>query len=498
MQIPLDWARKWALYAPSKVAFKEYESGKTLTFQELDEWGNRAARWLLEELGLVKGDRIAVLAENCLAYPVLFSACQKSGCILVPLNYRLSSKEIDFLLQDSKPKLLLHQADFSPKIPSKYRSALNTHVLDDLFRLLTGVGPGFRGRRHFSPPSPSDPIFILYTSGSTGWPKGVLYTHAMLHWNSVNTSFSILVNTESRTVNCMPPFHTGGWNVLLTPFMHHGGYTCLLKKFDAETVLQALGTERATDFMGVPTMLRRMTEADAFETVDLSSLHYILAGGEPMPIPAIQTWNRKGVPIRQGYGMTEAGPNLTSLHHEDAISKAGSIGRPNFFVETKIVDESGQACPPNVAGELLIRGPMVTPGYWGNETATREAIVDGWLHTGDLVKATAEGYLYVVDRIKNMFISGGENVYPAEVERALLAHEAISEAVVVGVPDARWGQVGKAYLVLKQGMALDHTQVREHCLKHLAKYKIPKHYKKVDSLPKGDTGKIDRKKVVKI
>ena len=212
-----------------------------------------------------------------------------------------------------------------------------------------------------------------------------------------------------------------------------------------------------------------------------------------MPIPLIERWQlAKGVAIRQGYGMTEVGPNLTSLHQNDAIRKKGSIGRPNFYVDIRIVDSQGQEVAENTAGELLLRGPMVTPGYWRNEEATRKAIVDGWFHTGDMVRLDEEGYLFVVDRIKNMFISGGENVYPAEVERVLQSHGGVSEAAVVGVPDAKWGEVGKAFVVRRPGVQLSETDLREHCRNLLARFKVPRYIIFVEELPKNDTGKINR------
>ena len=489
MDIPMDWAEKWAVYRPDKVAFKEYESGRSVTFGELNALGARTADWLLRDLGLSKGDRIAVLAENCLEYLALFCACQKSGCILVPLNYRLSPAEIAFLLGDAEPRALLVQSDFGGLLPEGGAGVpVVPFALEDLFEKMNARP---LPSAIFDPPSSEDPIFILYTSGSTGWPKGVLYTHGMLHWNSINTGFSILVNADSRTVNVMPPFHTGGWNVLMTPFFHHGGYTCLLRKFDPDRVLEALERERATVFMGVPTMLKLMADSPAFESSDLGSLHYILAGGESMPIPAIELWNAKGAPIRQGYGMTEAGPNLTSLHQDDAITRAGSIGRPNFFVQTRIVGAEGRDCAQGEAGELLIKGPMVTPGYWRNAEATARALADGWLHTGDMVVERAGGFLYVVDRIKNMFISGGENVYPAEIERVLLGHAAVSEAAVVALPDAKWGEVGLAFVVALG--EVDPEELTAHCRAGLARFKVPKVFRFVEALPKGDTGKIDRK-----
>ncbi len=303
---------------------------------------------------------------------------------------------------------------------------------------------------------------------------------------------SLILNTESRTINIMPPFHTGGWNVFTTPFFHHGAYMVLMKKFEPEALLSLLQSERATLFMGVPTMLKMIAELPGFEAADFSSLHYIIVGGESMPIPLIERWHAKGVPIRQGYGLTEVGPNLTSLHQRDAIRKKGSIGRPNFYVRIRIADpESGAEMPPNQAGELLLQGPMMTPGYWKNEEATRSAIVDGWFHTGDMVVQDEEGYLYVVDRIKNMFISGGENVYPAEVERVLLQHPGVAEACVVGIPHEKWGEVGRAFIV-KKDPGLTESALLDFCQGKIAKFKIPKSVVFLEELPKNDTGKINR------
>ncbi len=494
-EIPTDWAAKWSVYSPNKTAFKEFETGRTLTYAELEAVGNGLAHWLTEKRGLKAGDRIAFLAENCLEYVLFFVAAQKTGIILVPLNYRLSAPEVTYLLQNCDPALLIVEEQFAAKVEEEgWRKGHADRLLT--LENIQDVWPVWR-EGGFEPVTTrrdaDETLFILYTSGSTGFPKGVKYTHGMLFWNSVNTGFSVKVNTDSRTVTCMPLFHTGGWNVLLTPFFHHGGYTCLMKRFDAELVLRSLDAERVTIFMGVPTMLKMMSEAPWFERASLETVHYFLVGGEAMPIPQIELWNGKGVPIRQGYGMTECGPNLTSLHHDDAISQAGSIGRPNFFIQTRIVDPSGADCPQGTPGELLIRGPIVTPGYWNNEEATQKAIVDGWMHTGDRVVEQPGGYLYVVDRIKNMFISGGENVYPAEIERVLQGHPQVSEVVVIGVPDPKWGEVGKACLVLREGAVFDRDGFAQYCGQRLARFKIPKHFEVMAALPKGDTGKIDRK-----
>ncbi|MTI38400.1 AMP-binding protein, partial [Fulvivirga lutimaris] len=327
--------------------------------------------------------------------------------------------------------------------------------------------------------------------GTTGRPKGVIYTHKMLFWNSINTSISIELTSNDHTINCMPAFHTGGWNVLLTPMLHRGATVGIIKKFDADLIINLLQEKGSTIFMGVPTMLKMMKESPSFDKIQLDKLRYFIVGGEALPHAVIKSWHEKGVSIRQGYGLTEVGPNLTSLHQNDAEKKLGSIGKPNFYLQTKLVDKQFNEVSAGEIGEFCLKGEVVTPGYWKNEKATSEAFRDGWFMTGDLMKRDEEGYLYVLDRKKSMFISGGENVYPAEVERILATASGIKEVAVIGVPDEKWGEVGKAFLVVNQ--KIDSQSLADYCCSKLAKFKIPKHYAVVDELPKNDSGKIDRK-----
>lgn len=488
-----DWITRWALYRPDQVAVEEAETGRLLTYGQLDRSANALSAHLVMDHGLEKGDRIVILAENCLEYVAFFSAAQKTGTILVPLNYRLAAPEIAYLINNADPQLI---------------------IIEDQFRHLLDALPAEHGRQIFPLSAPArliethkdthgeafpavtvsedDPVFILYTSGTTGFPKGAIYSWKMLIWNSFNTAISLILNTESRTINCMPPFHTGGWNVLLTPFLHHGAYTCLMKKFDASRALQLLEEKKATIFMAVPTMLKMIADQPDFSKADFGPLMYLIVGGEPMPIPLIETWDHQGVPVRQGYGLTEVGPNLFSLHQDDAMTKKGSIGRSNFYVQTRIVDDEGNNLPSNAPGELLLKGPMVTPGYWRNEEATKKNITDGWFHTGDIVREDDDHYFYVVDRIKNMFISGGENVYPAEVERILVTHPDIAACAVIGVPDERWGEVGFAFIQGKKPN-LDLASVEDYCRSQLAKFKVPKQFRLVEEIPKNDTGKVDKR-----
>ncbi len=486
-----DWAAKWALYSPDKIALKEYETGRILTYSELNKWAMIIAGFLYGFYGIKKGDRVAVIAEYNLEYVALFCAAQKLGFVLVPINYRLSKPEIVYLLKDAEPMLVIYEEKFHHIVPAiPFVSSILFANIEEQIHTLSQVPI----RQRFKNPllQEHDPAFILYTSGTTGFPKGAIYSHKMLLWNSLNTAMSLVINTESRTLNCMPPFHTGGWNVLLTPFLHHGGYTCLLKKFDGAAILQLLQSENCTLFMGVPTMLKMIADLPEFEKATFPNLLYIIVGGEPMPIPLIEKWATKNIAIRQGFGMTEVGPNLFSLHQDDTLRKKGSIGRPNFFVETKIVDVQGKISDN---GELLLRGPMVTPGYWRNEKETKKSIVKGWFYSGDRVRCDAEGYFYVIDRIKNMYISGGENVYPAEIERVILTHPSVSEVAIIGVADAQWGEVGKSFIVKKQDAQLTENELFEFLKTQLAKFKIPKYITFLDALPKSDTGKINKKQL---
>lgn len=488
-----DWMQKWAIYSPNKVAVKEYETQRKMTYAQLNNAGGNIAAYLQNELNLKKGDRVAVLAEHGVDYVCLFSAAQKSGIVIVPLNYRLSSVELEYIIKDSEPSVIFYEEQFSHLIPVK--SDGYTFDFSDISNNANSdTVSGYENVRLFE----DDCIFLLYTAGTTGFPKGVKYTHRMLFWNSVNTSISLIINTETNTVNVMPPFHTGGWNVLVNPVLHHGGYVCLCRKFDPKTVNDLIYSEKVSVFMGVPTMLQMMALEKNFNQQKFETLDYIIVGGEAMPIPLIETYAGIGVAIRQGYGMTEVGPNLTSLHQDDAITYKGSIGRSNFYIQTKIMTEEGVEAKVNEPGELWIKAPVVTPGYWKNEESTREAFDETgeWFKTGDVVIQNSEKYLYIVDRIKNMFISGAENIYPSEIEKVIMLLEDVQMCVVVPVPDKKWGEVGKAYIQLKEDAAgITEEDIMAFCQSRLAKFKWPKYVEFISEFPKNDAGKIDRKKL---
>ncbi len=490
-----DWLAKWAVYTPGRMFIREHNRNISWTYQDFNKRAESFADFLIENYKIKKGDRIAIYSKNSSEHILLFSACVKTGAILVPLNFRLTPREINTLIADAEPLIFYYDNEFKSaseqlEFPAETKKAELSEVSEFLF--YNNNDERFRTSRSFDE---NDPVMILYTAGTTGLSKGVIITHKMLFWNSINTGLRLDLNSSDHTQSFAPFFHTGGWNVLFTPFLHHGASHTLLTHFDAELILQLMEKEKATILFGVPTMLQMMSDSPRFEKTDLSSVRYAIVGGAPMPIPLINKWHDKGVFIRQGYGLTEVGPNTFSLHQDDAIKKKGSIGFPNFYIDTKIVNDKGEEAGVEEVGELWMKSPVVTPGYWRKENETSEAMTEGWFHTGDMMRKDSEGYYFVVDRKKNMYISGGENVYPAEIESFLLTNENIKEAAVIGVPDEQWGEVGKAFVVLKPGSNPSPEEILKYCRGNLAKYKIPKHIEFIDELPKNDAGKTDRKKL---
>lgn len=501
--VELDWLKKWSQYTPESNAIKDSETGIGYSYSTLYYLSCRLAAHLKSQFGIKPGQRVAVLSTNEIEFIPLFFAVQRIGAILVPANFRLTGREVAHILQDSTPELLIAQDQFSamlgsigsPVVPAKRWSFDATgdslHAFCERERKV--FSPALARSQEWVIPFESQAdsaCMLIYTSGTTGAPKGAIISNKMLHWNSLNTHLRLDITTQDVTIGFAPFFHTGGWNVLLTPFLHHGASTILMRKFDAARILELFEKERVTLFFGVPTMLEMMAHTPNFKNIDLKSVRYAVVGGEPMPIELIRTWGQKGVPVRQGYGLTEFGPNVFSLAEKDALRKIGSIGLPNFYIDARVVDDTGTEVPQGEIGELVLKGPACTPGYWNNPKATADTIRDGWLHTGDLVRRDEDGYFYVAGRKKDMYKSGGENVYPVEIERFLSTHPAVREVAVIGVPDPKWGEVGKAYISLNTGMTLTAEDILKFCDGKLARYKTPRHVEIIDDLPKSDSGKI--------
>lgn len=507
--IETDWLKRWDRYSPDAVAIQDADTGSSYTYALLYRLACELSDELRLNFDIRAGDRVAALAANEMEYLPLFFATQRLGAILVPVNIRLTAHEIDHIVGDAAPKLLIAQNAFMntvarltpPRAPMRIwsfdaaESSLRAHI-SEITRRTTAEArvqssatcvheweTDFLGTF-------DDPCMILYTSGTTGAPKGALITHKMMFWNSVSTGLRLNLTQADATVSFLPFFHTAGWHVLNTPLLHRGGRIVLMRKFEAEQALRLCESEQVTLLFGVPTTMDRMSRAPRFETLDFSRVRYAIVGGEPMPIDLITHWQARGVPIRQGFGLTEFGPNAFSLPEKDSLRKIGSIGFPNFYVGTRIVDEHGVDVEDGEIGELLLRGPARSPGYWNPTTGANDPAHDEWLPTGDLVRRDSEGYFYVAGRKKDMFISGGENVYPAEVERVISAHPLVREVAVVGVPDEKWGEVGKAYIALVEGADLSAEDLLAHCRERLARFKTPRYVEFLDDLPKGDSGKI--------
>ena len=445
---------------------------------------------------------MACLSTNRIEYIDLYFACGKVGALLVPLNFRVPAAGILELLQDCQARLLAYESSFAEAAGA----ALQANVVPQLLPIdsadqfggqtslaeLMAAGEATDTMTDAFEAEELDIAMILYTSGTTGRAKGAMISYRQIHWNAINTTIGLQLTQNDVAIVNMPLYHTGGWHVLFTPLMQLGGRVILQQRFDAERCNERIGTEGVTILFGVPTMLRMMSVSRNFAAADFSSVRFGIFGGEPCPLPVIAAYQQRGVAMRQGYGLTEAGPNCFSLPAEDAIRKQGSIGFPNFHVAAKLVNEAGSEAGIDEVGELWMKGPHVFPGYWRNVDETAATLCDGWILTGDLMTRDQEGYYFVVGRKKEMYVSGGENVYPAQVERILLRHEAVAAAAVIGVADQKWGEVGWAFVKLHAGHSLTAAQLSSWCKQHLANFQCPTTIVMRDDLPMSPSGKIDK------
>ncbi len=490
-----DWIAHYARTTPQQLAVVDLHEHRPLTYRAFDERCDRLAGWL-RSAGVGRGDRAAILAQNCSDVFELQFACGRLGAIFVPLNWRLTVPELSFILGDATPRVLIHDPEFAESAQALARVVEGMRLLtrggaaSDYERALAGADP----LPAHEPVTLDDVSTIMYTSGTTGHPKGAMITHGMTFWNAVNLGMPGEVGFSSVLLTVLPLFHTGGLNCYANPVLHAGGTVRIPRAFEPGEALRMIGDPEVglTHFFGVPAHYQFMLQHPDFERTDFSRLRIAGVGGAPMPVPLLEAWQARGVPVVQGYGMTETSPSVLVLDRRDAVRKAGSAGRPVLHTETRVVDEHGNDVPPGTMGELWVRGPNVTPGYWQRPDANRTSFTDGWLHTGDAARVDEEGFYYIVDRTKDMYISGGENVYPAEVENVLYRIPELAEAAIIGVPDERWGEVGKAIVVVKPGRTLTAQQVLDHCSENLARYKLPRYIEFVEALPRNATGKVHK------
>ncbi|NIJ10424.1 fatty-acyl-CoA synthase [Saccharomonospora amisosensis] len=492
MHLP-DLTAKRAELHPNRVALVDPERGREITYAALEERASRLAGHLRTEWRIEPGDRIATLAHNRTDAVELLFACAKTGAVLVPLNWRLAQAELEFILADAEVVGLVHDTANAPmartlQVTAKgARGAIRLLSFDDEYEAALDAASG-RQVVH-EPREESALWYLMYTSGTTGRPKGVLQTAGMALVNHLNIGMAAGITFEDVFLSVLPQFHTGGWNLYTLPMLFVGGTAIIPSGFDAGQSLRLL-QDRASVFFGVPTIYQMLVEHPDFAAADLSRVRSWSAGGAAMPVPLLERLADAGVSVQQGMGMTETGPTVFLLDEEHAISKAGSVGKPQPFVDVRLVDSRGRDIAPGESGELLIRGPGVTPGYWRNPEATEQAFEDGWLHSGDVGRQDEDGFFYIVDRVKDMYISGGENVYPAEVEAVIHRLPGVRSCAVIGVADERWGEVGRAVVEVEPGAGLDEEAVRRHCREHLAGFKVPASVRMVAELPRNATGKV--------
>jgi len=490
-----DWIAHFSRRTPDKTALIDLASERRFSYAELDARVSRLATHLRDQLKIARGDRVAVLALNTTDTLEVQFACGRIGAVFLPLNTRLTIPELQFIVGDASPSLMVHDGDLA-------ETALTVAKLCNVSSALL-LGPGGSYEAAIAGAKPLDKSeavtlddisTIMYTSGTTGLPKGAVITHGMTFWNCVNLGGPAYISPSSVLLTVLPLFHTGGLNCYTNPVLHAGGTVFIMRAFDPALALELISdpSRRINVFFGVPAIYQFMAQHPSFASSDFSRLVIGGVGGAPMPVPLLKVWEARGVALQQGYGMTETSPSVMVLDKEDAARKAGSSGKPVLHTEVRIVRPDGGDADVGELGELWVKGPNVTPGYWNRPDANASSFTDGWLHTGDATRVDEDGFYYIVDRWKDMYISGGENVYPAEVENVLHQLSAIAEAAVIGIPSEQWGEVGMAIVALKPGHTLAPAEIQAHCAANLARFKCPRLIEFVDVLPRNATGKIHK------
>ena len=482
-----------AAFAPDKTAIA-FE-GKRLSYAEFAARIERTATALKGELGVGRGDRVAILSLNRPDYLVLLYACARLGAILVPLNWRLAVAEQLFILSDAGAKVLMLEEAFSGMLAELGQTAPGPSVVGLDFTPPAGTSfEALLARSSGTSRNPhtdlSCPLLIVYTSGTTGRPKGAVLRQNALFWNGVMSQHMHNMTSDDHVLTVLPFFHVGGLNIQTTPALQLGATVTVHARFTPDTALATIEQDRPTLTVMVPAVIQAVSEHPAWAAADLSSLKAVATGSTIVPPHLIERFVARGVPVLQVYGSTETCPIAVYTRLGGDLSRTGSTGLAGLCCEAKVIDRAGNELPAGTPGEIAVRGPNVFFEYWGNEGATREALHDGWYRTGDIGLCDADGYFWVRDRKKNMIISGGENVYPAEVERVLLEHPDVSECAVIGRPDPRWDEVPIAYVIAKSGCRLEAEELRAHLQAQLARYKVPREIVFVADLPRTALGKV--------
>lgn len=492
-----DWIGHHHTVRPDQTAMVDLATDRTFTWAEMNDRTSRLANALATDFGIGFGERVAVLANNNTNFFEVQFACWKLGAIFVPLNWRLAIPELEYIVGDCTPRVMIHDNDFADAADKLAASCNIAHTINweggsgstaDYEDVITTATPDVVAH-----PCTHDTILtIMYTSGTTGRPKGAEITQGMTLWNAVNCVEFYGMHSEMVNLAFLPLFHTGGLNVFANPAFHFGGINIIMRAFDPAEALRLLTDPElgVTHFIGVPANYLFMSQVPAFETATFPTIEAASVGGSPTPRPLIETWEAVGLPLQQAYGMTETSPLVLALKPEDCSAKIGSAGLPAMHTEVRIVDDENNDVEQGAIGELWVRGPNITPGYWNRPDANESSFSDGWLKTGDAARQDEDGFYFIVDRWKDMYISGGENVYPAEVESVIFQLPQVGEVAVIGVPDEKWVEVGRAVVVLKDGAEIDETAIINHCRENLARYKVPQSVVFIDEIPHNATGKV--------
>ncbi len=507
-----DWLKRHAERTPGKLALIDANTGRQLSYAQFNERANRLASFLKETLGVNPGDRVSILAQNSAAYYEALFACGKMGAVLNTLNWRLAAPELAYIIDDCQPRVLLYDAEFSEAAGAlKANAAIEQLVVaceahdgeapegltpNGVWAYEDALAAGDPAGVEMPRLTYDDTWAILYTSGTTGRPKGAQVTYGNFFYNAIGIGMAVDLTSQDTNLNVLPTFHAGGLGLFAGPTFHAGGTVIVMRSFDPAELLRLIEKWRVSVILLVPAMYLMLSQFPDFDRYDLSSVRSWSSGGSALPPSLVQEYAQKNIIIQQGFGMTETGPTVFLIGKEDALAKAGSVGKPVMHTEVRIIDRKGHVLGAEEIGELCIRGGNVTTGYWNRPEATAESIVDGWLHSGDAAKYDQDGFYYIVDRWKDMFISGGENVYPAEVENIIYQHPAVAEVAVIGVPHPKWQEVGKAIVVVKESQQLTESEVIEFCQGKLARYKIPKSVAFINVLPRTAAGKVLKRELL--
>lgn len=480
-----SWILKRTAIMPNKIALIDIDSERSWTYQLLSD---EIYKWLafFKTMGLQKNDRVAVIAENRIDLFAILFACGIGGYIYVPLNWRLSEAELNYILEDCTPTLLIYEDRFISIV------SRNSHIKAHPINEELPIG---KNNIDNNGNNSEDAWLLIYTGGTTGKPKGVVISYKAVNWNAFNTIISWNLSSDDCTLNYMPLFHTGGLNALSIPILMVGGTVVVGKKFNPQEAVKALNKYKTTISLFVPTMYQAIIKTEDFQRTTFPTVKVFLSGGSPCPLTIYNAFQQKGLSFKEGYGLTEAGPNNFVIHPEVAAKKRGSVGKTMQFNQIKILDSEGKECEVDEIGELFISGNHVFTEYWKNQEETAKVKKNGWLRTGDLAKQDRDGDIYIIGRIKEMIITGGENVYPQEVEQCIITHPKVLEVAVVGTPDLHWGEVVTAFIVGKNNFN-NIEEIQEHCRNFLGGYKIPRRIFFVAALPKTHVGKIDKKRLL--